>query len=154
MTTTSLILNSLLKERWSISFKLYKRKKTSILQMYNLQKLLAKPIKETLKIQKFDLTSNWTGNPLEYVSRLFCCMVVHNSQSASVFTWDYQEGVSLCMCGALGAPVCLLPGQDHRPEGLVWWATQGFLPSPPSETHISGRKQGPNLLIGTQDLLN
>lgn len=63
-TTTSLILNSLLKERWSISFKLYKRKKTSYCKC-TIYRITSKTNQGDTENTKIRLTSNWTANPLE-----------------------------------------------------------------------------------------
>lgn len=141
MTPTSLILNSLLKERWSISFKLYKRKKKLHIANVQFTVLLAKSIKETLKIQKFDWLQTELGNPLEM--KPCCCMVVCNSKSACVV--DRRLSNRGLVCAYSRAPHRWVPGQNHSQAGLRW-TVHSSLPLQFQWAHISRREQGPRSL--------
>lgn len=141
MTPTNLILNSLLKERWSISFKLYKRKKKLHIANVQFTVLLAKSIKETLKIQKFDWLQTELGNPLEM--KPCCCMVVCNSKSACVV--DRRLSNRGLVCAYSRAPHRWVPGQNHSQAGLRW-TVHSSLPLQFQWAHISRREQGPRSL--------
>lgn len=93
-----MILNSLLNERWSISFKLYKRKKKPHIVNVQFTELLAKPIKETLIIQKpIDCKLNW--RPIAGTMIINVCYTVfynvklgisfpHRGLWSTRFVWD------------------------------------------------------------------
>lgn len=134
MTPTSLILNSLLKERWSISFKLYKRKKKTSYCKCTIYRITSK-IKETLKIQKFDWLQTELGNPLEM--KPCWCMVVCNSKSACV-----KQRIRLCL---FQGPSQMGPWPEPQSGRAV--VNSPFIPAPQFQwAHISRREQGPRSL--------
>lgn len=152
MTTTSLILNSLLKERWSISFKLYKRKKTSYCKC-TIYRITSKTNQGDTENTKIRLTSNWTGNPLESILRLFCCTVVHNSKSASVcFPREtVKPRINLCRCQGTSQPAPWPEPQAGR-AGVV---DSPIIPAPslPVKPTFLEESETP-APTGAQELLN
>lgn len=139
-----MILNSLLNERWSISFKLYKRKKKKP-HIVNVQftELLAKPIKETLIIQKpIDCKLNW--KPIAGTVIINVCYTVfynvklgisfpHRGLWSTRFVWGSDSNQA-----AIVVPLC---SQNYCDDNLMQ-------PSQPTQHHEDGQKRkGVNVIL-------
>ena len=138
------ILNSLLNERWSISFKLYKRKKKPHIVNVQFTELLAKPIKETLIIQKpIDCKLNW--KPMAGTVIVNVCYTVfynvklgisfpHRGLWSTRFVWDYDSNRAACVMLLCSQNYCddnlmqpFLPtvrgGQQRKGGNVLWWTS-------------------------------
>lgn len=138
-----MILNSLLNERWSISFKLYKRKKKPHIVNVQFTELLAKPIKETLIIQKpIDCKLNW--KPIAGTVIINVCYTVfynvklgisfpHRGLWSTRFVWGSDSNQA-----AMIVPLC---SQNYCDGNLMQ-------PSQPTQHHRDGQKRkGGNVTV-------
>lgn len=117
-STAHAILRSLLKEKWSIRFKLYKRKKPHIVNV-QFTELLAKPIKETHLKKPIDCKLNWKS----IGGNLYCFTELYNDHLKFSFLYGGMWSTKF-ICDGL-KPAAVMPfcpqNRSATPPIPVWF---------------------------------